>query len=113
MNEKIINTLIKICEGDEEYTVTYTPALERISLVFTNDLSIEILYIETISNTEYKFGSDYDEFKDIDIEYIISNIYDTLMKVKFESLLENLNIDDVEDFNNMITIINNLREKYC
>lgn len=113
MNEKIINTLIKICENDEEYTVTYTPALERISLAFTNDLSVEILYIETINNTEYMFESEYDKFKDIDIEYIISNIYDTLMKVKFESLLEDLNIDDVEDFNNMITIINNLREKYC
>lgn len=113
MNEKIINTLIKICENDEEYTVTYTPAFERISLALTNNLSVEILYIETINNTEYMFESEYDKFKDIDIEYIISSIYDTLMKIKLESLIGDLNINNVNDFNDIITIINNIREKYC
>ena len=114
MNEKIINTLIEICENNEEYTALYMPKHDRISLVYTSNLNIEILYIETINNTEYKFKSDYDELKDTDIEYIILSIYDTLIKIKLESLAGDLHIDNVNDFfNDIITIINNIREKYC
>ena len=113
MNEKIVNTLNEICENNEEYTMVYTPKHDRISLVYISNLNIEILYIETINNTEYKFKSNYDEFKDTNIEYIISSIYDTLIKIKMESLFEDLNIDNANDFNNIITIINNIREKYC
>lgn len=91
----------------------YIPKHDRISLVYTPNLNVEILYIETINNTEYKFESDYDEFKDTNIEYIISNIYETLMKIKLESLIGDLYIDNVNDFNDIITIVNNIREKYC
>lgn len=113
MNEKIINTLTKICENDGEYTILYIPKHNRISLVYTSNLDVEILYIETINNTEYKFESDYDEFEDTNIEHIISSICDTLMMIKIESLIEDLDIDNVNDFNDIITIINNIREKYC
>ena len=113
MNEKIINTLTKICENNEEYTILYTPKHNRISLVYTANLDVDILHIETINNTVYKFESDYNELKDSNIEYIISNIYDTLMMIKLESLIEYLDIDNVKDFNDIITIINNIREKYC
>ena len=113
MNEKIINTLNKICENNGEYTILYIPKYDRISLVYTSDLNAEILYIKTINNTEYKFGSDYDELEDTNIEYIILSIYDTLIKIKIESLLGDLYIDNINDFNNIITIINNIREKYC
>ena len=113
MNEKIINTLIKICENNGEYTILYIPKHDRISLVYTSDLNAEILYIETINNTGYKFESDYDELEDTNIEYIILSIYDTLIKIKIESLLGDLYIDNVNDFNDIITIINNIREKYC
>ena len=113
MNEKIINTLNKICENNGEYTILYIPKHDRISLVYTSDLNAEILYIKTINNTEYKFGSDYDELEDTNIEYIILSIYDTLIKIKIESLLGDLYIDNINDFNNIITIINNIREKYC
>lgn len=113
MNKKIINTLIKICENNEEYTTLYMPKHDRISLVYTSDLNIEILYIETINNTEYKFESDYDELIDTNIEYIILSIYDTLIRIKLESLMGDLYIDNVNDFNDIITIINNIREKYC
>ena len=108
MNEKIVNTLNEICENNEEYTMVYTPKHDRISLVYISNLSVEILYIETINNTEYKFKSNYDEFKDTNIEYIISSIYYTLIKIKMESLFEDLNIDNANDFNNIITIINNI-----
>lgn len=113
MNEKIINTLIKICENNKEYTILYIPKHNRISLVYTSDLNIEILYIETINNTEYKFESDYDELIDTNIEYIILSIYDTLIQIKIESLIGDLYIDNVNDFNDIITIVNNIREKYC
>ena len=113
MNEKIINTLIEICENNEEYTILYRPKHDRISLVYTSNLNIEILYIETINNTEYKFKSDYYELKDTDIEFIILSIYDTLIRIKLESLMGDLYIDNVNDFNDIITIINNIREKYC
>ena len=113
MNEKIINTLTKICENNEEYTILYTPKHNRISLVYTFNSDVEILYIETINNIKYKFESDYNEFKDTNIEYIISNIYDTLIEIKLESLIEDLNIDNVNDFNDIVTIINNIIEKYC
>ena len=113
MNEKIINTLIKICENNGEYTTLYIPKHNRISLVYTSDLNIEILYIETINNTGYKFESDYDELKDTNIEYIILSIYDTLIRIKLESLIGDLYIDNVKDFNDIIAIINNIREKYC
>lgn len=113
MNEKIINTLTKICENNGEYTILYRPKHDRISLVYTPDLNIEILYIKTINNTEYKFESDYDELIDTNIEYIILSIYDTLIRIKLESLMEDLDIDNVKDFNDIITIINNIREKYC
>lgn len=114
MNEKIINTLAEICENNEEYTTLYMLKHDKISLVYTSNLNIEILYIETINNTEYKFGSeDYGEFIDTNIEYIISSIYDTLIEIKIESLIEDLYIDNVNDFNDIITIINNIREKYC
>ena len=53
------------------------------------------------------------ELKDTNIEYIISNIYDTLIEIKLESLIEDLDIDNVNDFNDIITIINNIIEKYC
>lgn len=113
MNEKIINTLTKICENNGEYTILYRLKHDRISLVYTSDLNIEILYIETINNTEYKFESDYDELRDTNIEYIILSIYDTLIQIKIESLMGDLYIDNVNDFNDIITIINNIREKYC
>lgn len=113
MNEKIINTLAKICENNEEYTTLYMPKDDRISLVYTSNLNIEILYIETINNTEYKFKSDYYELKDTDIDFIILSIYDTLIQIKIESLIEDLYIDNVNDFNDIITIVNNIREKYC
>ena len=113
MNEKIINTLTEICENNEEYTILYTPKHNRISLVYTSNLDVEILYIETINNIKYKFESDYNELKDTNIEYIISNIYDTLIEIKLESLIEDLDIDNVNDFNDIITIVNNIREKYC
>lgn len=113
MNEKIINTLTKICENNGEYTTLYIPKHDRISLVYTSNLNIEILYIETINNTEYKFKSDYYELKDTDIEFIILSIYDTLIQIKIESLIEDLYIDNVNDFNDIITIVNNIREKYC
>lgn len=113
MNEKIINTLTKICKNNEEYTILYVPKHDRISLVYTSDLNIEILYIETINNTEYKFESDYDELIDTNIEYIILSIYDTLIQIKIESLIGDLFIDNVNDFNDIITILNNIREKYC
>lgn len=113
MNEKIINTLTEICENNEEYTILYTPKHNRISLVYTFNSDVEILYIETINNIKYKFESDYNELKDTNIEYIISNIYDTLIEIKLESLIEDLNIDNVNDFNDIITIINNIIEKYC
>ena len=113
MNEKIINTLTKICENNEEYTILYAPKHNRISLVYTSNLNAEILHIETINNTVYEFESGYNELKDSNIEYIISNIYDTLMMIKLESLIEDLDIDNVNDFNNIITIVNNIREKYC
>lgn len=113
MNEKIINTLAKICENNGEYTILYRPKHDRISLVYTSDLNIEILYIETINNTEYKFESDYDELIDTNIEYIILSIYDTLIQIKIESLIGDLYIDNVKDFNDIITIVNNIREKYC
>ena len=113
MNEKIVNTLIKICENNGEYTTLYRPKHDRISLVYTSNLNIEILYIETINNTEYKFKSDYYELKDTDIDFIILSIYDTLIQIKIESLIEDLYIDNVNDFNDIITIINNIREKYC
>ena len=54
MNEKIINTLTEICENNEEYTILYTPKHNRISLVYTSNLDVEILYIETINNIKYK-----------------------------------------------------------
>lgn len=113
MNEKIINTLTEICKNNGEYTILYIPKRNRISLVYTSNLNIEILYIETINNTEYKFESDYDELKDTNIKYIISTIYDTLIKIKLESLIEDLDIDNINDFNDIITIVNNIREKYC
>lgn len=113
MNEKIINTLAKICENNREYTILYTPKHDRISLVYTSNLNIEILYIKTINNTEYKFESDYDEFIDTNIEHIILSIYDTLIEIKIESLVDDLYIDNVIDFNDIITIVNNIREKYC
>lgn len=113
MNEKIINTLTKICENNGEYAILYIPKHDRISLVYTSNLNIEILYIETTNNTEYKFESDYDELKDTNIEYIISSIYDTLIKIKIESLIGDLDIDNVNDFNDIITIVNNIRKKYC
>ena len=113
MNEKIINTLTEICENNEEYTILYIPKHNRISLVYTSNLDVEILYIETINNIKYKFESDYNELKDTNIEYIISNIYDTLIEIKLESLIEDLDIDNVNDFNDIITIINNIIEKYC
>ena len=113
MNEKIINTLIEICENNEEYTTLYMPKHDRISLVYTSNLNIEILYIETINNTEYKFESDYDELIDTNIEYIIYSIYDTLIQIKIESLMGDLYIDNVKDFNDIITIVNNIKEKYC
>lgn len=113
MNEKIINTLAEICENNGEYTILYIPKHDRISLVYTSNLNIEILYIETINNTEYKFKSDYYELKDTDIEFIILSIYDTLIQIKIESLIEDLYIDNVNDFNDIITIVNNIREKYC
>lgn len=113
MNEKIINTLTKICENNGEYTILYIPKHDRISLVYTSDLNAEILYIKTINNTEYKFESDYDELEDTNIEYIILSIYDTLIKIKIESLLGDLYIDNINDFNDIITIVNNIREKYC
>lgn len=34
MNEKIINTLTKICENNGEYAILYIPKHDRISLVF-------------------------------------------------------------------------------
>lgn len=113
MNEKIINTLNKICENHGEYTILYKPKHDKISLVYTSDLNAEILYIKTINNTEYKFESDYDELEDTNIEYIILSIYDTLIKIKIESLLGDLYIDNVNNFNDIITIVNNIREKYC
>lgn len=113
MNEKIINTLIKICENNGEYTTLYIPKHNRISLVYTSDLNDEILYIETINNIEYKFESDYDELIDTNIEYIILSIYDTLINIKIESLMGDLYIDNVNDFNDIITIVNNIKEKYC
>ena len=61
MNEKIVNTLTKICENNGEYAILYIPKHNRISLVYTSDLNAEILYIETINNTEYKFESDYEK----------------------------------------------------
>ena len=114
MNEKIINTLIEICENNEEYTTLYMPKHDRISLVYTSNLNIEILYIETINNTEYKFKSDYYELKeDTNIDFIILSIYDTLIQIKIESLMGDLYIDNVKDFNDIITIVNNIKEKYC
>lgn len=113
MNEKIVNTLTKICENNGEYTILYISKHDRISLVYTSDLNIEILYIETINNTEYKFESDYDGLIDTNIEYIILSIYDTLIQIKIESLIGDLYIDNVNDFNDIITIVNNIREKYC
>ena len=113
MNEKIINTLIKICKNNGEYAILYIPKHDRISLVYTSNLNVEILYIETINNTKYKFESDYDELEDTNIEYIISSIYDTLIKIKLESLIGDLDINNVNDFNDIITIVNNIREKYC
>ena len=113
MNEKIINTLTKICENNGEYAILYMPKHDRILLVYASDLNAEILYIETINNTEYKFESDYDELIDTNIEYIILSIYDTLIKIKLESLTGDLYIDNVNDFNDIITIVNNIREKYC
>lgn len=113
MNEKIINTLTKICENNGEYAILYIPKHDRILLAYTSNLNLEILYIETINNTEYKFESDYDEFKDTNIEYILSSVYDTLIKIKLESLVEDLDINNVNDFNDIITTVNNIREKYC
>lgn len=113
MNEKIINTLIKICENDEEYTVTYTPAQDIISLIYTSDFENEILCIEKISDKEYKFESKGFVFTDIDIDFIISNVYNTLLNLKFESFIEDLDINNVKDFNNIADIINQTREKYC
>ena len=113
MNERIINTLTKICENNEEYAILYIPAHDRISLVYTSNLNVEILYIEMVSNTEYKFESDYDKIEDTNMEYILLSVYDTLMKIKLESLIEDLDITNVNDFNDIITIVNNIREKYC
>ena len=113
MNEKIVNTLTKICKNNEEYAILYIPKDDRISLAYTSNLNIEILYIKTINNIEYKFGSNYDELKDTNIEHIISSIYNTLMEIKFESLIEDLDIDNMNDFNDIITVVNNIREKYC
>ena len=47
------------------------------------------------------------------LKRIIMLKYGTLIKIKIESLLGDLYIDNVNDFNNIITIINNIREKYC
>lgn len=113
MNERIINTLTKICEDNKEYAILYIPAHDRISLVYTPNLDVEILYIEMVSNTEYKFESDYDEIEDTNMEYILLSVYNTLIKIKLESLIEDLDITNVNDFNDIITIVNNIREKYC
>lgn len=113
MNGKILNTLVRICENNDNYTMAYTPALDIISLVETSDFEDEILCIEKISDKEYKFESKGFVFTDIDIDFIISNIYNTLLNLKFESFIEDLDINDVKDFNNIVDIINQTREKYC
>lgn len=114
MNGKILNTLVRICKKNEEYTMIYTPAHERISLVYTNDFNNEILYIEkTTEDKVYKFESESDIFTDMNIDFIISNIYNTLLSLKFESFIEDLEVNNVDDFNNIIDIINQTREKYC
>lgn len=113
MNEKIINTLIKICEIDEDYTMIYTPAHDRISLVYTDDFGNEILNIEKNDNAEYKFESESDDFTSIDIDFIISSIYNSLLSLQFESFIEDLNIDNINDFERISTVVYNMREKYC
>lgn len=112
MNE-IINILMEICKSNEEYTLIYTPAHDRIAMVCTIDYDNEILYIEKAENNEYKFESDTDVFTDINIDFIISTIYVTLINLKFNSLIEDLNVDNTKDFNKMIKDINTLRDKYC
>ena len=113
MNEKIINTLIKICENDEDYTMIYTPAYDRISLVYTDDFGNEILNIEKNDNAEYKFESESDDFIDINIDFIISNIYNSLLSLQLESFIGDLDIDNTDDFTKISTVIYNMREKYC
>lgn len=113
INGKILNILMRICENNEDYTMVYTPAQGIISLVHTCDFENEILCIEKISDKEYKFESKGFVFTDIDIDFIISNIYNTLLNLKFESFIEDLDINDVNDFNNIADIINQTREKYC
>lgn len=113
MDDKIINTLVGICENDEDYTMVYTPAQNIISLVCTSDFENEILCIEKISDKEYKFESKGFVFTDIDIDFIISNIYNTLLNLKFESFIEDSNINGTNDFNRITDIVNHLREEYC
>lgn len=113
MNEKIINTLVRICENNDNYTMVYTPALDIISLVETYDFEDEILCIEKISDKEYKFESKDFVSTDINIDFIISNIYNALLNLKFKFFIEDLNINDVNDFNSIADIINQLGIDYC
>lgn len=113
MNNEITNTLIDICKNNEEYTLIYTPAHDRIAMVDTTNYDNEIFYIEKAKNNEWKFESDIVLFVEADINFIISTIYATLINSKFSSLIEDLNIDDVKDLNKMIEDIKNLKDKYC
>ena len=113
MNEKIIKTLVEICEEHEEYTLIYTPAQGYISIVYTNDFNNEILHIEQIIDKEYKVETCDDAFTDTNIEFIISTIYNSLLSLELNSLIEDLDIDNVKDFNKIVEKISIIRTEYC
>lgn len=109
MDKKIINTLVGICENNENYSLVYTPAYDKIALSYTDSMD-EILSVEKIIDKEYEFNSIRGEnFTDRDIDFIISAIYNSLIVSKFESLFEDLNINNIEDFNKVIERIDDIR----
>ena len=109
MDKKIINTLVGICENNEDYSLVYTPAYDKITLSYTDSMD-EILSVEKIDDKEYEFNNEENgSFTDRDIDFIISAIYNSLIVLKFESLFEDLNINNIEDFNKVIERIDDIR----
>lgn len=95
MFKRLIDLLIEISDKINFATIIDFE-ISQIKVVDINDYTIELFTIKIVHGEIYFYNEDY-----------------TLMKIKLESLIGDLDIDNVNDFNDIITIVNNIREKYC